>query len=223
MKILLLLLLPFITFAQTSGLLYDDSTKKIVWSYNQNDILPIASLTKMMTALLIIEDIKCNNIVCDNRIKNLLKLTLINSDNNASVELSKTSKYFIKRMNDRAKSLHMINTIFYNPSGLPDISDNKSTVLDLLILSKELLKHKEILEITKTYQCNHNKLVCHKNIDGLKTGFTKNAGFCIVVTSNLNRRLIYIVLGCKSQNGRNDMAFKKMNWYYKSIGLEEMK
>jgi D-alanyl-D-alanine carboxypeptidase (penicillin-binding protein 5/6) len=226
--IILLIIFSVKSYSQIkSGLLYDDSTKKVVWSYNENIILPIASLTKMMTVLLIVDDIHSGKLKWGDKVGNrtfyeLVCLSMINSNNEASCDLAYTTD-FIKRMNDRAKSLNMNNTFYQNPCGLPDIRDNSSTVLDLLILAKELIKNKDILTITKRYEGNHNKLVSHRDIDGLKTGFTKKAGFCIVATSNLNRRLICIVLGTKSQSWRNDYVFNKMNSYYKSLNLGEMK
>ena len=84
-------------------------------------------------------------------VKDLLHGLLINSGNDAAYTLAEGNagsvKKFVKKMNQKAKELGMLNTHFSNPAGL-DYKENYSSSNDLLILSKELLKHKNILEIS---------------------------------------------------------------------------
>ncbi len=140
-------------------------------------------------------------------------------------------------MNLKAFDLGMYGTRFYNCTGLPvgkGREDNYSTPANLLLLAKELLKHDEILEITKkksesvhnghsqfVYE-NKNKLVSmyKDEVDGLKTGFTRSAMFCLCATSHrCDYRVITIVLGVQSGTLRNQIVANLFNNYYTSIGL----
>ena len=147
---------------------------------------------------------------------------------------------FIVMMNQRAKELDMNNTFYSNPSGLPAAYaelDNSSSPHDLLLLAQEALKHPELVEIASMGYAvvnnghsnytirNHNGLVRDylNEVDGLKTGFTKNAGFCLVASSRrYDHRLIAIVLGYQSVWKRNLFVAGLFNNYYKTIGLGEM-
>lgn len=249
-----------------SALIYDVNTNTVVWQKQMKTQLPIASLTKMMVALLTIEDIKAGiidwktpvtvtkeaSLVMDSRVnlkagtiltvEDLFEASMIRSANDAAFLLAQwgcgTEDYFVQRMNERAMELGMKNTHYWNSNGLPGIQkgnkDNYSTAEDLLILAREALKHPEYIEIASRevetinngyaqldYE-NRNKLVkYYKNeIDGLKTGYTKNAKTCIVATSKrCDHRVISIVLGVESSTARNDIAVNLFNNYYKSIGL----
>lgn len=249
-----------------AGLIYDVNTNTIVWQKQMKMQVPIASLTKMMVALLTIEDIKAGiidwktpvkvtkeaSLVMDSRVflkegaivtvEDLFEAAMIRSGNDAAFLLAQwgcgTEDYFVQRMNEKAQELGMKNTRYWNSNGLPGIQkgnkDNYSTAEDLLILAREALKHPEYVEIASRekevihngynqleYE-NRNKLVkYYKNeIDGLKTGYTKNAKTCIVATSKrCDHRVISIVLGVESSTTRNDIAVNMFNNYYKSIGL----
>jgi D-alanyl-D-alanine carboxypeptidase (penicillin-binding protein 5/6) len=249
-----------------AGLIYDVNTNTVVWQKQMKTQVPIASLTKMMVALITIEDIKAGiidwktpvtvtkeaSLVMDSRVflkegavvtvEDLFEAAMIRSGNDAAFLLAQwgcgTEEYFVQRMNERAQELGMKNTRYWNSNGLPGIQkgnkDNYSTAEDLLILAREALKHDEYIEISSRekevihngynqleYE-NRNKLVkYYKNeIDGLKTGYTKNAKTCIVATSKrCDHRVISIVLGVESSTTRNDIAVNMFNNYYKSIGL----
>lgn len=172
-------------------------------------------------------------------IEELMNSSMIASGNDACYLLAQANcgseASFVERMNERAQQLGMNNTFFSNATGMPAINnkDNYSSASDLLILAKELLKYEEILSIasrpknyvrhgTRKYEYrNHNRLVCDFNeVDGLKTGWTNNAGYCIVATANRgNYRLISIVLGAPKALIRNDIAINMFNNYYKHLGL----
>jgi serine-type D-Ala-D-Ala carboxypeptidase (penicillin-binding protein 5/6) len=250
-----------------AGLLFDVKQKKITWEKDMKTPYPIASLTKMMVALLTVEDIKNGRLTWDTRVKvtreasriggskvflrygevftvsDLMKSAMIASGNDACYLLAqfngKTEKAFVERMNRRAEQLGMRNTRFSNSTGLPvpNNNDNYSSPYDLLLLANEMLKYEEILDICSRKEeyithgkkqfayRNHNKLVIEydNEVDGLKTGFTLKAGFCIVATANKsNRRLISIVLGVNKSAVRNSIVADMLNNYYTAIGLGRM-
>ena len=252
------------------GLLYDVETKKILWQKEMDQPLPIASLTKIMVALLVREDIRDGKTTWETGVKvsreacliggskinlrfgevltirDLMKSALIASSNDAAFQLAQysggTIQNFVERMNLRAEALGMKSTFFSNPTGMPSPShatDNHASPLDLLILSTELLKYPEITSIAsckdgepvkhglRTSELrNHNRLVCtyKDEVNGLKTGFTNHAGFCIVATTNRrNHRMISIVLGVKTSYVRNAIVANMVNDYYSLIGLGKMR
>jgi len=147
----------------------------------------------------------------------------------------------IQRMNERARELGMNSTYYGNPTGLPaskKIYDNSSCPTDLLLLCIEMLKYEEITEVTGMDYANivnngrnsstirnHNHLAIDYNgeVDGMKTGYTKRAGFCLVATSNkCNHRLVSIVLGAPAPITRNQIVEGMFNDYYTSIGLDKL-
>ena len=249
-----------------AGLLYDMDRKVIVWEKDMNYAYPVASLTKMMVALLAVEDIKNGKASWTDEVMvtriyykgrrhktrysvqerftldDLVRLAMINSNNEATVWIGKhlaggELDPFIRRMNEKCQELGMHHTFFSNPSGLPASSgelDNSSSPNDLLILSLELIKYPEILDITKTGYAsigtppksnlyrNHNGLVIQypEEVDGLKTGYTKNARFCLSATAiRGGRRLVCIVLGARSPYERNNIVAGMMNNYFGVLGL----
>ena len=127
------------------------------------------------------------------------------SANDATVALaeyiSKDEKEFVKLMNEKAKKLGLKNTNFKNPTGL-DEEGHFSSAYDLALLAKELLKHEEIFRFSSKYEdyirtntpnkywlVNTNKLVrFYEGADGLKTGFTDNAGYTISATAKKDFR-----------------------------------
>lgn len=257
-----------------AGLLYDLETNTIVWQKDMNYAYPIASVTKVMTALLAVQDIQSGRIGWNDRIelnskqvvytgsrrhrkkktvnyhstytlRDLLKMTMIESNNYAAALVGKycggdNLDAFIKRMNEKALELKMHNTFYSNPSGLPAAyseMDNSSSPHDLLLLAKEALKYPELMEIASmgyaavenghsTYTIrNHNGLVRDyvNEVDGLKTGFTRSAGFCLAATAKrYDHRLVAIVLGFNSVWTRNNFIAALFNNYYQHIGLGTM-
>lgn len=173
----------------------------------------------------------------------LLKSAMISSGNDAAYLLAQFnggSEYnFVKRMNERAKELGMTQTKFSNSTGLPERKralDNRSSPMDLLKLALEILKHDELLFISGMSDAtvdinnrniplkNHNKLaVDFTEVDGIKTGYTRNAMFCLVATSyRCSHRLIGVALGVQSSAMRNAFVADMMNNYFNYIGLGKM-
>lgn len=173
--------------------------------------------------------------------EDVLKMAMVASHNESTIWIAKhcsgSLETFVARMNRRAMELGMTKTMYSNPSGLPAIMrelDNSSSPRDQLILGLELLKHPKLVEITSipyasvhngkgtvSYR-NHNGLVINygMEVDGLKTGFTKAAGFCLVAAGKRgDHRLISVVFGCRSPWIRNGLVANMMNTYYDAIKL----
>lgn len=253
-----------------AGLLYDVANNKIVWEKNLNTVFPIASLTKMMGALLTIEDINAGKYRWDDTVKwtrtsivgkrkhrrtvystasyslrDVFKASMIASNNECAEQLARyigdgNLPATIDRMNQRARELGMLSTYYGNPTGLPSpnwMYDNASTPTDLLKLTVEMLKYPEILDIAKMGYAtiengkstsvirNHNRLTIDFSgeVDGLKTGYTKRAGFCLVATTaKCDHRLVSIVLGSRGPQIRNEVVRDMINHYYTSIGLDPL-
>ena len=146
-------------------------------------------------------------------VHDLLKGVAIASGNDAVVALAEkvggTQEKFVEMINKRLQEIGAVNTHFVNPHGL-DAEGHYSTARDMSIIARELLKHEKILEYTsiyeeylekndgsKTWLVNTNKLVrFYDGVDGLKTGFTSTAGYCLTATAKKdNFRLISVVMG----------------------------
>jgi len=253
-----------------AGLLYDVVNRKIIWEKNMQSAYPIASLTKMMVALLTIEDINKGLFTWEDNVqwnrleyrgrgksrrkvtttvnyslRDVFKATMIASNNECSEQMARyigngDLAATISRMNARARELNMQNTYYGNPTGLPAskwMNDNSSTPIDQLLLSLEMLQYNEILEIAgmgyasiengkaSSVIKNHNKLTIEFSgeVDGLKTGYTRRAGFCLVATTaKCDHRIVGIVLGCRAPQIRNEIVRDMFNDYYSSIGLDKL-
>lgn len=265
-KILILLLLlisiPLVKAEETedlapnakSAIMIEASTGEILFQKNKDEKLAPASMTKMMSMLLIMEEIENGNLKWNEMIttsekassmggsqiflkvgekmtvEDLLKGVAIASGNDAVVALAErvsgSEEQFIKRMNIRAKDLGLKNTNFINATGLT--ADNHySSAYDMSLIAKELVKHEKILEFTSTYEdylrkdtkspfwlVNTNRLVRFKEgVDGLKTGFTDEAGYCLTATMKKdNMRLITVVMKEENTSKRSADTTKMLDY-----------
>lgn len=167
-------------------------------------------------------------------VEDLLKAVVIASANDAAVVLAEaisgSESLFVKKMNDEASRLKMTNTKYKNVTGLHD-NEHVSSSRDLATISRELLlKYEEqIIPLSSTYEdylrkdtdspfwlVNTNKLIKSKyNIDGLKTGWTNEAGYCLVATKKENNmRVISVVMGADTPTNRNDDIVRLFNYAY---------
>lgn len=143
---------------------------------------------------------------------------------------------FVEMMNKRAQELGMKNTTFKNCTGLP-IEGHLSTAYDISIMSRELLKHPTILKYTGTYMetisegrkspielVNHNKLVrFFKGCDGLKTGFTNDAKYCISATATRDGvRMLSVIMGAPTFKIRNRDASMLMNYGFSKFESKQV-
>lgn len=246
------LLVPNIVLAEEdvtpnakNSVLMEVSTGKILYEKNKDERVAVASLTKMMAQILILEEIEKGSLTWEEEVKassnaagyggtqiylqpgemmtvrDLMKGISMASANDATVALAEriagSESAFVERMNQKAKELGLKNTNFVNPTGL-DEANHYSSAYDLGLIAIELLKHDQILEFSSLYEdylrvdtpnkfwlVNTNKLIrFYDGADGLKTGFTDNAGYTMAVTAKRNdMRLIAVVLGEEVSKVRN--------------------
>ncbi len=242
-----------------SAILIDAGTQTVLFQKNETESLAPASMTKIMSMLLIMEAIDQGQITMDTmvsisehaasmggsqvfleagetyQVSELLKGIAIASGNDAVVamaeKISGTEEEFVKRMNERAKKLGLTGTTFKNPHGL-DTEGHVSTAKDMAIMAQELLKHPQILEFTSIYEdylkkndgsstwlVNTNKLVrFYDGVDGLKTGFTSTAGYCLTATAKKNNlRLIAVVMGEETSDSRSSDVASMLNYGFNTF------
>ena len=163
-------------------------------------------------------------------VEEILKGIAIASGNDAAVAMAEylggSVDNFVSIMNKRAKELGMVNTNFKNCNGLPE-EGHYTTAKDISIMSLELLKHPSILKYTGTYMetisegrkspielVNHNKLVrFFDGCDGLKTGYTEEAKYCISATAVRDGvRMLAVIMGAPTYKVRNRDASMLMNY-----------
>lgn len=140
--------------------------------------------------------------------------------------ISGTEESFVKKMNTRAKELGLRNTNFVTATGL-DADNHYSSAYDMALIAKELVKHEKILEFTGTYEeylrtdtsspfwlVNTNRLVRFYNgVDGLKTGFTNTAGYCLTATAKRDgMRLITVVMNEPDTDKRSADTTKMLDY-----------
>lgn len=228
-----------------SAILLEVDTGTVLYEKNSNEKLPPASITKVMTLLLIMEAIDRGELKLTDKVRaseraasmggsqiflqpgeemtvnDMIKGISIASGNDASVAMAEhiggTEEAFVAKMNERAKKLGMKNTHFVNSNGLP-MQNHYSSAMDIAIMSRELLKHEIITKYTGTYQdylrkessspfwlVNTNRLVrFYEGVDGLKTGYTSEAKYCLTATAKRNNmRVLSVVMGEPDTKTRN--------------------
>jgi len=153
----------------------------------------------------------------------------VQSGNDACIALAEavagSQDVFVQMMNREAKRLGMKNTHFMNPTGLPN-PQHYSTAHDIYLLATAIIRDfpaeyaKYYSERQFTYnnitQRNRNRLLwLDPSVDGVKTGHTEAAGYCLVASSKHGpRRLLSVLLGAKSEEMRADESLKLLNWGY---------
>lgn len=164
-------------------------------------------------------------------IDELIKGVIIQSGNDASVALAEaisgTESSFVTLMNEEALRLGMTNTNFMNAGGLPD-PQHFSTVRDLAVLARRMINdhpdyfpYYSMREFTynKIKQPNRNRLLwADPSVDGMKTGHTEGAGYCLVATAKRgDRRVITVLVGSDSQATRAEESLKLLNWTFQNF------
>ena len=248
-----------------SSVLVDNITGKVLYSFNENEKLAPASMTKLASMLLVMENIDAGKLKLDDKVtisseaadmggsqvflqegevytvNDLLKSVAIASGNDAVVALAEkiggSVNGFVDMLNKRMTEIGAKNTHFVNPHGL-DAQDHYSTALDMSIIARELLKHPKILEFTSIYEdylvkndgsrtwlVNTNKLVRFYNgVDGLKTGFTQTAGYCLTATAKKdNFRLISVGMGEETAEKRSSGTVKLLNYGFNTYKINVIK
>ncbi len=251
---------PNIEVSSKSAVLMEASTGEIVFSKNENEALPPASVTKIMTLLIIMEAIAEERISPDAKVvisanaasmggsqvfleegeemtvRELIKCTVIASANDAAVALSEhlygSEEAFVSAMNEKAAALGMQSTRFENTTGLDDTTEKHLTsAKDIAIMTRELLKHSLILEYSSLWQdtirngeftlTNTNRLVrYYDGCNGLKTGSTDKAGYCISATAKRDGvQLIAVVMGADTRDERNTIAKRLLDYGFANYAI----
>lgn len=173
-------------------------------------------------------------------VEDLIKAVAIASGNDASVALAEriagTEEAFVDLMNEKVKELNLENTKFQNSSGLP-AADHYSTAYDMAIIAKELLKYEDIVKYTSIYEdylrkgeenefwlVNTNKLVrFYPYVDGLKTGYTSEAKFCLTATAKKeDMRVVAVVMGADTAKSRNAVTMNLIDYAFNHYESEKL-
>lgn len=218
-----------------SGILMEQSTGEVLYEFNPDERLQIASVTKTMTMLLIMEALDSGKIKLDDMVTtseyaasmggsqvflevgeqmsvdDMLKAIAVSSGNDAAVAMAEfisgSEEAFVEKMNKRASELGCINTHFINCNGLDETSENYSSAKDVAIISRELLKHEKIFDYTTIWMdslrngafglSNTNKLIrFYKGANGIKTGFTSAAKYCLSASAERDGMQLIAVVIC---------------------------
>jgi serine-type D-Ala-D-Ala carboxypeptidase (penicillin-binding protein 5/6) len=239
-----------------SAILIERDTGSVLYEKNAHEKLPPASMTKIMTMLLIMEAIDKGELTLTEKVRTseyaasmggsqiflepgeemtvdeLLKGIAIGSGNDASVAMAEriagSEETFVTMMNNKAKELGLKNTSFKNSTGLP-AKDHYSSAYDMAIMAKELLKYEQITKYTSKYEdylrentdkkfwlVNTNRLVkFYPGVDGVKTGFTQEAKYCLTATAKKdNMRVIAVVFGAPTPKERNAQITKMLDYAF---------
>lgn len=247
-----------------SAILIEASTGKVLFEKNSDEQLKPASMTKIMSMLLIMEAVDAGKISLSDsvmisknaasmggsqiflqegdtyKVEELLKGIAIASGNDAVVAMAEkvggSVENFVTMMNEKATELGLSNTHFANPHGL-DADNHYSSARDMSIMARELVKHEKILEFTSIYEdylkkpdgsstwlVNTNRLVRFYNgVDGLKTGFTEGAGYCITTTAKRDSmRLISVVMGVETSDKRSSDSTNLLNFGFNTYQVKSI-
>jgi serine-type D-Ala-D-Ala carboxypeptidase (penicillin-binding protein 5/6) len=223
-----------------------------LWARDQERRRAMASTTKIMTAVVVLERADLDDTVTVSRnaatkvgesgmnlqpgekltVRQLLKGLLVQSGNDAAVALAEhvggSVPGFVKLMNDKARALNLINTHFANPHGL-DAKGHYTSAEDLTALARYAMRDPIFRGDVAEYRArvtgdryshdlvSHNALLKkYKGAEGIKTGWTDDAGYCIVAAAKRGRvELVGTVLGAASEASRLGQAYRLLNWGFK--------
>lgn len=256
-------------FGAPSCILMEASTGLVLYEENADEALPPASVTKIMTLLLVMEAVDEGRLGWEDMITTseyaasmggsqvylevgeempvweMVKCVVVASANDAAVALAEaiagSEEAFVSMMNARAAELGMTNTHFENTNGLDDDTESHVTsARDIAIMSRELItKHPKILEYSSIWMdtirngefglTNTNRLIrFYRGANGLKTGSTAKAKFCISATAERDgMQLIAVIMASPSRDERNESAKKLLdygfaNWEVASLVSEPL-
>lgn len=253
-----------LTSYSESAILIEPTTNTILYELNKDERKAPASMTKLMTMLIIVEEIDKGNIKLNDmvtisqnaadmggsqvfleanmeiEVEQLLKGIAIASGNDAAVAMAEyiagSTVEFVEMMNQKVKELGLVNTHFANVHGL-DTDDHYSTAYDMAQIARELLKHELILDYTslyedylikpdgsKTWLVNTNKLVrFYDGVDGLKTGYTENAKYCLTATAKREKiRFITVTMGVDSSEHRSNDTTSMFNYGFANYKINNV-
>jgi D-alanyl-D-alanine carboxypeptidase (penicillin-binding protein 5/6) len=235
-----------------SGILMEASSGEVLYEWNPDKRLPIASVTKTMTMLLIMGALDSGKIHLEDMVttsetaasmggsqvflevgeqmsvSDMLKAIAVASGNDAAVAMAEhiagTHETFVEKMNKRAAELGCTNTHFINCNGLDETPEHYSSARDVALISQALLRHPKIFDYTTIWMdtlrggqfglSNTNKLIrFYKGANGLKTGSTSAAKYCLSATAERDgMQLIAVVLAAPSTAERFQSASSLLDY-----------
>lgn len=239
------------TKSASSYVLMDEKTGRVLLSKDKDSKRLIASITKIMTATIAIESGKMDDIVVigdeikksygsgiyieegeEIKLKDLVYGLMLRSGNDAAIAIATyvagSEEEFVKMMNDKANSLGMKNTIFYNSNGLPTPSGNYSSCYDMALLTRYAMQYDIYREIVKTKKYkvstnkksyiwhNKNKLLNYDYITGGKTGYTEESGRTLVSSASIDNMNFIVVTIRDSDDWNTHLElydYAKNNYY----------
>lgn len=237
-----------------SALIYDTTSRKVLYSKNPQEKLPMASLTKIMTAVIALENkrrddaymVTEKDLVGEDSmglssgetltLSDLLYGLILNSGNDAAEVLAQNfpgRDFFIKAMNDKVKSLGLSSTNFTNPTGLEGDGKQYTTAYDLLVITQYALSNFSLFDqVVSTFDYNipytsehkafylenqTNLLTSYPGVKGVKTGYTPEAGLCLVTYLDYSgHKIIAVILGSDDRRGE---MIELLDYALKSEGI----
>ena len=234
-------------------LLIDFDSQQVIAESNADSRLEPASLTKILTAYIIFQEIQTGNVSLQDLVtvsekawrmkgsrtfievgkkipvETLLRGMIVQSGNDATVALAEhiagSEEVFVTVMNQRAADLGMVSSHFVNTTGLPH-PEHFTTARDLATLATAMIR--DFPEFYQWYsqkeftfngikQSNRNRLLWQdESVDGLKTGHTDSAGYCLVASAKReNMRLVSVILGTRSETARANETKKLLNYGFR--------
>jgi len=242
------------------AILIDARTGRVLYEKDADTAIPPASMSKLMTMIMVFEALKANKLTLDQtfkisedawrrggassggstmyaelnsnvKLQDLIQGVVVQSANDACIAIAEgmagSETAFAQQMTDRAHALGANTASFRNATGLPD-PEHRMSVRDLSVLSRyiittfpEYYKYYSIPEFTwnKIRQENRNPLLKdYPGADGMKTGYTKEAGYGLVGSATRDgRRLIMVIAGLKSINERKLEAQNLLDWGFRQF------
>jgi D-alanyl-D-alanine carboxypeptidase len=267
LPIALLAAVPAKAQVYKGALVIDADSGEVVFEDQPDYVGPPASITKLMTFLVVHDQIRAGRLTlqtpvrtsaADSRIggtqvwlkegevftvEELLLAMMVQSANDAAHALAVTAfgsrEAALAAMNERSRQLGMRDTVWRSPHGLPPSSrqlaeSDLTSPRDLALLSRELLRSTDVLRYTSINRApfgenkrpapvmmdNHNNLLGKvRGVDGLKTGFTRGAGFCLAATAERdNRRLIAVIMGSPTSKERDVKMAELLETAFSRLG-----
>lgn len=242
-----------------SGILMEPSSGTVLYEFNPDERLQIASVTKTMTMLLIFDALESGKISYSDMVStsehaasmggsqvflepgeqmsvdDMLKAIAISSGNDAAVAMAEfvagSEDAFVEMMNKKAAALGCENTHFCNCNGLDEPDDHYSSARDVAKISCALIKHSDVFKYTTTWMdtlrggsfglSNTNKLLkSYSGANGLKTGSTEKAKYCLSASAERNGlNLVAVVLGAPSTKERFGSAARLLDYGFANYSV----
>ena len=249
---------PELGIKAESAILIDATTGTVLYEQNADERYAPASVTKIMSLLLIMEALDEGRISLDDKVitsdyarsmggsqiylapgeemslNDMLKAVVVASANDATVALAEhlmgSIDAFVARMNERASELGMANTNFVNATGLDDEA-HLTSARDISMMSRELIKHKKIFDYTTIWIdtlrngefgiSNTNRLIrFYSGANGLKTGSTSMAKYCLSATALRNDlQLIAVIMSAPTSDERFAGAKKMLDFGFATYAI----